>query len=239
MGTGRVMADWLRDFVDVIVPRTCCVCGRRLMRGEEIMCLHCVADLPRTGVHGDDADNDIAPRLVSRRVVIERVASWFYYFSRGEYSTIITEAKYAGRPRIGREAGRKFASEIKDSGFFDGVGLLVPVPIHPLKKIVRGYNQSQAIAEGVSAVTGIPVAGKCLAARRHGSQTSRGAYQRWLNSRDVYRVSDVSPLRDKHVVIVDDVLTTGSTLLACAEAIHEASPTTVISVMTLAATHKR
>ena len=62
------MADWLRDFVDVIVPRTCCVCGRRLMRGEEIMCLHCVADLPRTGVHGDDADNDIAPRLVSRRV---------------------------------------------------------------------------------------------------------------------------------------------------------------------------
>lgn len=239
MGSGAVVRRWAGDLLDLLVPRSCCVCGRRLVGDEAIMCLDCYLNMPRTGVHGDESDNDIMQRLASRTVLIERAASWFYYFSRGDYASIIHDAKYNGRRGVGRVAAMTFATEISDSGFFDGIDLLLPVPIHFFKKITRGYNQSLEIARGISRVTGIAIADNLKAARHHGSQTRRNAYQRWLNSRGIYGVVRPDELEGKHVLIVDDVLTTGATLLACAEAIHEASPSTVISVMTLAATHKR
>jgi len=129
-----------------------------------------------------------------------------------------------------------FAEEIMPSGFFDGIDLILPVPLHYLKELKRGYNQSHHIALGISDITDIPV-GSLLRARRHPSQTSKNAAGRLDNARGTFSVGQQEDVaRYSHILIVDDIITTGSTLCACAEAIHSASPQTSISILTLAAT---
>ena len=114
--------------------------------------------------------------------------------------------------------------------------MIVPVPLHILKKLRRGYNQTDYIAGAISRSTGIPVEQALVCRRRHSSQTRRTPFERWVNARDTYSVSPDAELAGKHILIVDDVITTGATLLSCAEAIHTAFPSARISVLSLAVT---
>ena len=114
--------------------------------------------------------------------------------------------------------------------------MIVSVPLHLLKKLRRGYNQTDYIAGAVSRSTGIPMKHALICRRRHSSQTRRTSFERWRNARDTYTVSPDADLSGKHILIVDDVITTGATLLSCAEAIHAAFPSARISVLSLAVT---
>lgn len=219
---------------DMFFPRVCCVCHTPLGEQEDFLCLHCLVALPRTNMHLSGF-NAIHQRLAGHNL-IERAGAWFQYVSHSEWAQIIYDTKYYHLPLIGRAAGKAYAAEIKGDGFFDGVDLLLPVPMWPAKERRRGYNQAREIARGMSEATGITVGDNLRAVRSHSTQTRRHAWERFVNAHDTFGVSDAGELNGKHVMIVDDVITTGATMLACCDAIRAVSPATRLSVIALGAT---
>ncbi len=237
MGRFDTLMRWMADLSGMFFPRLCEVCDTPLVYGEKILCTGCRYNMPFCDFHRDQF-NTIHQRLM-RHVPIQRAASYFYYSGESRYADLILSAKYRGRPRIMHFLAAEFARRIIPDGFFNGMDCIIPVPMHASKKRRRGYNQTEYIASGLSEATGLPVEYNLIATRRHSTQTRKGAYGRWLNAQDAYGVVCPDGLNGRHVLVVDDVITTGATLAACCEAIHNAAPTAVISVLTLAATELR
>jgi ComF family protein len=236
MGFGG-LKGWFSDLLRIVFPDVCEVCGSSLVRGEEVICLKCDMNMPRTRVH-NDSFNIIHERLAGK-TPIERAAGYFYYYRESDYAAIIHNAKYNGRPIIARKLAMRFARELMADNFFDGIDVVLYVPMFFLKKIKRGYNQSEYIAQGISQATNITVGHNLISKRSHSSQTKKNSYSRWLNAQGVYDVINPEELENKHVLIVDDVITTGATLLACCDVVHNAVPSATISVLSLAVTRLR
>lgn len=207
-------------FLDLLFPRLCAVCGMNLSASEEYLCVDCLAHLPKTGFHLFP-DNDVAKRFWGK-IELERASAFFYYAKGSDFDKILYELKYRGVKELGRTMGRCMATELLSSGFFTGIDVIVPVPLHPDKKKLRGYNQSDWIAFGISSVTGIPVDTTVI--RRtvaNPTQTHKSALERWENVQGIFEVVDASALEDKHILLIDDVLTTGSTIMSCASSIRD------------------
>ena len=206
---------WQR-LLDLLAPRLCTVCGRRLSLTEQVLCASCNMHLPRTGFQLNASDNMMA-RLFWGIIPVERAAALFYYEASSKDSNIIYDLKYHDHPEIGEEMGQMIAREFAESGFFDGIDLIVPVPLARSRQRHRGYNQSQCIAEGIADVTGLPLSKRAV--RRttfKKSQTQMGRWERQENVADVFRLTDAAAVSGKHVLLVDDVVTTGATMTACA-----------------------
>jgi len=229
------LSDWIGDLADMVYPPVCEVCGCRLVKGEKTVCLECLASMPRVDAH-IDPENELARRLAAAGKIF-RVAAMFRYVRDNDYARLIQKSKYNGRPDIDHALAVAFASELHRTGFFDGMDLILPVPMHHMKKLRRGYNQAEEIAAGVSSVTGIRVADNLVAKRAHDTQTRKNAAQRMKNTAGIYDVVYAEELDGRHILIVDDVITTGATVLACAEAIRKKAPAARVSVLALAATH--
>lgn len=225
----------LKGVVNLIWPDVCEVCGCTLVKGEKVICLGCRLRLPRTNLHTHEFG--LIHHRLAGRVPIERAAGYFYYYRYNPFTRLIHAAKYNGRPNVARYLAREYAGEIKDNGFFSGIDLILPVPLHRFKLWKRGYNQTEYLARGLKDATGIAIGSNLVATRGHSTQTRKGSYMRWLNTRNIYDVVRPGELEGKHILVVDDVLTTGATLLACCEAIHRSAPTATISVLTLAVSH--
>ena len=170
--------------LSVIYPEVCEVCGTPLVSGEKVMCLGCHAAMPLTGYHKTPEFNQLHERTMCH-APIHHADACFFYERLSPYSRLIHAAKYEGRPSIGRLLAKDHARITAPTGFFDGIDLIVPVPLDRLKLIRRGYNQSHHIALGISDITGIPV-GSLLRARRHPSQTSKNAAGRLDNARGTF-----------------------------------------------------
>lgn len=233
--------SWVRRFLssalEAIYPSACEVCGTELVDGEELMCLKCQLKMPLTHIHSGDF-NQIHQRLARTGLPIEHAGSLFYYVRDNEYARLIQRSKYNSRPSIDRALARMFVKEVGSDGFFEGVDVLVPVPMHFLKVARRGFNQSHEICKAVSELTGIAVMADNLRARRHQTQTRRGVAARQANVEGIISVVDGRKFAGKHVMVVDDVITTGATMLACLDAIHRAAPDARLSVMSLALTKR-
>jgi ComF family protein len=208
-----------RRLLDLIAPRLCVVCGHRLTVTEEVICAKCNFHLPRTGFHHHAYDNEMA-KLFWAQIPIEKATAFFYYEAHAETANIIYELKYKNHPEIGNIVGRMLAKEIQPSGFFDGIDGIVPVPLAKKRLRQRGYNQSMEIAQGVSEMTGLPIYKKVV--RRNsfkGSQTNKGRWDRQENVEHVFELTDATAVNNKHLLIIDDVITTGATCIACAKAL--------------------
>lgn len=235
MGRLRNLKLWWSNFLSVLAPDICLVCGRSLVAGETGLCTHCLAELPKTDFH-TLAFNPMHQRL-ALPAKIDKAAAWFYYIRSNPYTRLIHHAKYEHRPDIALHLARLYAHELLPSDFFNGIDLILPVPMRFLKKINRGYNQAELIAKGISEITGVPVDTSILFARRsHKTQTRLGAVKRMENIKGVYEARNPEKIRNKHLLIVDDVFTTGATLHECASAIAQIEPSATISVLTLAST---
>ncbi|MCM1075780.1 MAG: ComF family protein [Bacteroides sp.] len=225
---------WTEGFVNLIFPDVCTVCHGRLVNGEKIMCLDCALGLPRTNLHRVQP-NAIHERLFSIGHPVAKAASLFYYYRENIYARLIHDTKYRGRPMVGRTLAAGHAAELDGYGFFDDMDVIVPVPLHFFKCLRRGYNQAEEIAHGLSETTGLPVV-NALSASFHSTQTRKGAHERLRNVRGVYHVSDRESIDGRHILIVDDVITTGATMLSCIESIKQTCPSTRVSVYSLAIT---
>lgn len=203
-----------KDFTGILYPPLCAACGNVLLRQERVLCLRCMMELPRAGFH-DDPENQVA-QMFWGRVAVQHATAFMYFYSDSRYRQILYELKYRGQYHTGIEMGRMFGQELKLTPF-DKVDLVHPVPLHRRKKRKRGYNQSALLARGISEAIGKPVAENLI--RRvvyTDSQTTRSRYERWENVEGIFDVRETDKLKGKHILLVDDVITTGSTLEACA-----------------------
>ena len=227
------IGEVLRSAADIVMPRTCPVCGNVLHGDERYLCRMCLEQLPRTFF--ERTKFNAMEQLFAGKTRVERAAAYFWYEKGTDYSRIIIDVKYHNRPKLGRWLARRAAAEMAEWGFFDGIDCMAAVPLHSFKRAARGYNQSEYVARGIGDVTGLELV-EALRARSHETQTHKDVFQRMENARDIYSASSraAQQLAGKHVLIVDDVVTTGATLLACAESLAGLQGIKV-SVMTLAA----
>ena len=216
------MVSFLTRLVEMIAPRACCVCGNRLLIGEEHLCASCIREIPYTDYHRDAENNKLA-RLFWKRLPIEKASSLFYFEPKAEYANIIYDLKYHGCQEIGRYFGRFAAQWYQKYGFFDGVDIIIPIPLAKKRQRERGYNQSEMIARGLSEITGITVVTDAvIRVKRTQTQTRLLTAERQKNVQDAFMLKDGDKVRGKHVLIIDDIITTGATICACADEIVKA-----------------
>jgi len=206
--------DFWDDFISLLFPRLCYACGNHLLRNENLICTECYVVIPRTNYH-TDMDNPVA-QLFWGRCMIERAAAFSYYNKGSRIRNLIHNLKYKGIREIGYELGRIYGLSLKSSGFTADIDLIIPVPLHPTKMRIRGFNQSEIISKGISDATGLAVDVKSLSRKtKSATQTKRSRYERWTNVEGIFQVIDPQTIMGRHILLVDDVITTGSTIESC------------------------
>jgi ComF family protein len=184
------------------------------MRNENLICTECYVVIPRTNYHCIE-DNPVE-QLFWGRCLIEKAAAFSYYNKGSRIRNLIHNLKYKGIREIGYELGRIYGLSLKTSGFTKGIDLIIPVPLHPARKRIRGFNQSETISMGIADVACLPVDIKSLARTKvSATQTKRSRFERWTNVEGIFQVIDPRSIIGKHVLLVDDVITTGSTIESC------------------------
>lgn len=231
------MADNIvKDITDglshLFYPSLCEGCNKPLLQEEEVLCLNCnIYNLPRTAYHHIQ-DNETFIRFAGR-AKIEKATSLAYFTENGLLQHLLHRLKYETRKDIGYFLGKTLGHDLKQVNWNKGLDAIIPVPLHPKKEAERGFNQASIIAEGISEVLNIPVLNKHLKRTRFTeSQTKKSREERMLNMKDAFSLSDGHQLQNKHVLLIDDVLTTGATLEACATALSDANGI-VISIATV------
>lgn len=212
---------WLHDVLQFFFPRYCWLCKRRLAVGEEHLCNDCMIRIPRTGYHLKPGN--AMEQLFDGLYPVDRCSSYFFYHKDGVGSSLLYQIKYYNHPWLGEYLGRCMAQEIMaTSDFFDGIDMLLPVPLHPKKKRLRGYNQCSYISQGIAQITGIPVEEKLVyRTRANETQTHKFRTQRQENVNALFAWNTDYPVEGKSILIVDDVCTTGATIGAVMDAFSQ------------------
>ena len=220
------------DFIDLMFPNLCVVCGNNLQKNEHQLCLSCLVDIPRTNYHLIE-ENPIEKRFWGK-VPVYRATSYFFFQKGSSFQKLLHILKYKGNKEIGEIMGKYAAVDLLDTPDFASIDLIIPVPLHPKKQKLRGYNQSEWIGKGISIILNKPQdTSTLIRVKENPSQTRKSVYERFENTEGIFKLSDSTILEGKHVLLVDDVLTTGSTLEACIRALLETEEIK-ISVFTLA-----
>ena len=224
---------WISDLIDLIFPRHCCVCGETLSRQERDICLNCLYTLPKIEPHHKKE----IEQIFWGKIDIERAASFMYYRKGSPYNALMHKLKYKDAPEVGTRLAEMAAKELMDSGFFNGITRIVPLPLSKKKLRKRGYNQSEYIAMGLSNITGISVDNSLVKRDiANETQTHKNRDERWENVKDIFSVNGNFSLEDEHVLLVDDILTTGATICSCAATLQKECGCK-ISIFTLAYTY--
>ena len=221
------------DFISLLFPKICAACGNSLWKQEETVCLSCEFHLPRTNFHLA-LENPVS-QLFWGRVNLESAAAFLYFNKGNKVQRLIHQLKYKGRKDIGIYLGRQYGQHLKYSPFFQTVQLIVPVPLHPKKFVQRGYNQSEQFAIGLGETMKIPIDPYAICRKKETeTQTKKSRFRRWQNVAEVFDVTNPGSMEMKHVLLVDDVITTGATLESCIHALSSIHGIR-ISVATIAA----
>lgn len=216
----KTINEVLSGLADMAWPNLCLLCERPLTNGEQHVCLNCLYELP--AIHeASFKENATADRFLGK-IEFERAASGFRYNKDSSIQKALELLKYKGEKEIGSCLARVSAKRLHEQGFFKDIDALVPVPLHKRKQKKRGYNQSEWIAKGVGDVTGIPVNTTVLGRVVHNStQTTRNLWSRWENAQGLFELGASDNMHGKHLLLVDDVLTSGSTLEACGQVLRQ------------------
>jgi len=220
------------DFINLLFPDLCILCGRALQKNEHQLCLSCLHDIPKTNYHLIEG-NPIEKRFWGK-VPIFRATSYFFFQKGSSFQKLLHILKYKGNKEIGELLGKYAAIDLLDSPDFTSIDFIIPVPLHPKKYKLRGYNQSEWISKGISEILNKPLdTTTLLRVRENPTQTKKTVFERFENTEGIFELSNTTLLAGKHVLLIDDVLTTGSTLEACARALLETQGIK-ISIFTLA-----
>ena len=221
-----------QSITQLIYPNICAACGEELLGNEHLICVTCTQALPKTNFHLQH-DNPVWQKFYGR-VQIENATSLYYFNKNTLLQELLHALKYNGKQKIGVELGRRFAKEIVNCAWLKNVDYLIPVPISAKKIKQRGFNQSECIVEGLHQILNIPTDNTSIIRSKHTrSQTTMHINERIQNVKNAFAMQTKNLLENKHVILVDDVLTTGATLESCAQEIL-ALTNTKVSILTLA-----
>jgi ComF family protein len=205
---------FISDFLSLIYPVVCQACNNSLFKHEKVVCHRCLYRLPRTRFAGEPKSP--VASVFWGRVPLQSVAVAFYYNKGNAVQELIHKFKYRGNREIGFFLGEALGEEILKCRPEDNIDLIIPVPLHPKKQRKRGFNQSQIIAEGIAKKINVTVNTNVLFRKTFSStQTRKSKYDRWQNVAEIFDLKDPSIIENKHILIVDDVITTGATIEAC------------------------
>ncbi|HNQ69170.1 MAG TPA: ComF family protein [Bacteroidales bacterium] len=212
--------QYFEDFWFLFFPHVCEACGTALHKNEGPVCFKCLYELPRTD-YSSDLDNPIV-QLFTGRIKIEKATALFSFHKGSRFRKLLHSLKYKNKPEIGILLGKELGADMLKSKNFKDIDFILPVPLHTNRLKQRGYNQSEMIGQGISAVTKIPLLINSLVRNKETvTQTKMTKEERWNNVSGKFSINDSELLKNKHVLLVDDVLTTGSTIEACGEVLLE------------------
>lgn len=233
-GFSQVLSLWFQDGIHFLFPNVCACCGLSLYAHEPVICQICITDLPQTFFHLESGNP--VEKVFWGRIPMRTATSIFHFNKGNRVQTLIHGLKYKNRPDIGQELGRVFGPGLLLNPSLAAAHAFVPVPLHESKLKKRGYNQSEEIAGGLSQSMQIPLmTGVLQRARATDTQTKKSRSDRWENVKEVFCVENPEAIRGKDLILVDDVVTTGATIEACARVLLEAGCASV-SLVTLAFT---
>jgi ComF family protein len=204
----------LRDFFNLFFPHFCLTCPKLLVRGETLLCTGCLYDLPQTTYH-QEPDNTVAQKLDGRLPVTYAMALYKFRKS-GKVQQLLHHLKYKHKPIIGKVLGRRYGIILKEAHWSTTFDLIIPVPLHRSRLRQRGYNQSEFFAQGLSETLNIPWSNQHLQRRKKTvTQIKKSKSERLKDMEDAFYTTNTTEIRNQHILLVDDVITTGATLEAC------------------------
>lgn len=207
-----------KHLVNLFFPRVCAACGNILLEGEDTVCTTCRFLLPKTGFELH-SDNTMA-QMFYGQMPFNAVMAEFFFSKTGKVQHLIHGLKYHQCRENGIFLGQEIGKSLLKAPDYQEISCIIPIPLHPKKEKIRGYNQSHVIAEGISEIMNIPIAEKCLVRSVFtDTQTKKSREDRWQNVKDIFEVKNPEKLKGKHVLLVDDVLTTGATLMSAGKAL--------------------
>jgi ComF family protein len=210
----KLQHSYLADFVSLLFPELCAACRESLMANEHLICTGCRYDLPFTNFHLQP-DNIVAQQFWGK-IPLEGAYALFYFTKGGKIQNLLHQFKYKGVKQIGNLLGNISGEQLIKNEVFNSVDLIIPVPLHKKRMLQRGYNQSACFAEGLSEKLNADVEDNNLVRKiATETQTHKSRFARFENMQEVFTVINPEKLMNKHVLLVDDVITTGSTLEAC------------------------
>lgn len=220
------------DCINLIYPNLCCLCGVSLSRIDTQWCLTCDLSLPRT-FQWDELENVIFNSLKGEWPIT--FASSYVFFKKGNnVQNLMNLFKYKGEKEIGLKLGACYGQELKSIDILKDLDLIIPVPLHPAKLLKRGFNQAEILSNGISSELGVEVSSDILVRNvKNVTQTKKSRYDRWLNVDKIFELKQPTLLNNKHILLVDDVFTTGATVGSCLSALFSANNIRV-SVVTIA-----
>jgi ComF family protein len=222
----------LKDGIShLFYPRLCEGCNKPLVGEENVLCVSCGLEIPETGYH-EAGDNETALRFAGR-IPFAHATSLAYFTNDGLLQHLVHGLKYKGKKETGYYLGKRLGHCLLETTWGPTVDLVIPVPLHAAKKAKRGYNQSMYIAEGLAAALKIPASDHILErVRNTDSQTNKTRAERVDNMKEAFRINKNARLGGKHILLCDDILTTGATLEACAIALFK-EESIKISIVTI------
>ncbi len=208
--------NYFNDLISLLYPELCLACGNSLFRNEKLICLSCLYKLPKTNFHLE-ANNTIE-KIFWGRFPLQRASSFLFFAKGGRVQNLMHEFKYRSKKEIGFYLGELFARELSKTNWFENIDMIIPVPLHNKKQQIRGYNQSDEFGKGLENFSSIPIeTGVIKRIVASETQTKKSRFRRWENVSEIFEIAQAEKIKGKHILIVDDVITTGATLEACAQ----------------------
>lgn len=221
-----------KSLVNLLFPRVCAACGNVLLEGEDSVCTTCRFLLPKTG-YENNPDNPLA-QMFYGQMPFNAVTAEFFFSKTGKVQHLIHGLKYHHCRENGIFLGQEIGKSLLKAPDYQGIDFIIPIPLHPKKEKLRGYNQSHVISEGIHEIMNVPIAEKSLVRSVFtDTQTKKSREERYQNVKDIFELKKPEQLQGKHVLLVDDVLTTGATLMSAGKALLHAEGIK-ISVATVA-----
>lgn len=203
-----------QELFSLFYPSICAACSEPLLKNEKVVCINCLVDLPYTNFHLEK-DNPVE-RLFWGRCAVHFATSLCYFRKSNRVQHLLHQLKYNGKTNVGEFLGIELGKQLEHTQRLSPIDLIVPVPLHPKKEKIRGYNQSLFIAQGISNVLQAPVESQVLLRRTNTStQTRKSRFERYKNVETIFQLAEPERVYGKNILIVDDVVTTGATLESC------------------------
>lgn len=230
------MASFINDFLSLFFPASCQICNAVLSKNEKLICTNCLGHLPYTQWHKDETNP--LHSVFWGKIPIVGATAMFYFHKDNNVQKLMHQFKYKGIRELGFYIGKRYGAQLKEANPFKEVDFIIPIPLHPKKLKTRGYNQSDIFANGLSKAMKVDVLTDLLYRKvASETQTRKSKIERWENVKAIFDVRNPEELMGKHILLVDDVITTGSTMEACAHVLLEI-PDIKISVAAIAAAHR-